>query len=215
MPFPILPNFPAAFVRLIFSTLLALCAIGPVHAQEPVNPKGAPADFVKAVSNNALDAVKQKKGSQTITVAAINEIVNQYVLPYVNLEKTTQLSAGRYWRQASAQQQQALIQAFKGTLIRTYSGAFNQVDSRSAFQMQPFRGDASADDVVVRSTLTQGNRPSVGIDYRLEKTPAGWKIYDLNVEGIWLIQNYRNQFAQEISQGGIDGLIQTLNQRNK
>ena len=83
-----------------------------------------------------------------------------------------------------------------------------------ALSMLPFHGDAKAKDVVVRSTLSQGNGPSVGIDYRLENTPQGWKIYDLNVEGIWLIQNYRNQFAQQIEQGGIDGLIQALNKQN-
>jgi phospholipid transport system substrate-binding protein len=81
--------------------------------------------------------------------------------------------------------------------------------------MLPFRGDVNASDLVVRSTLSQANGPSVGIDYRLEKTPQGWKIYDLNVEGIWLIQNYRNQFSQQIAQNGIDGLIATLNQRNQ
>ncbi|MNU42370.1 Toluene tolerance, Ttg2 [compost metagenome] len=79
----------------------------------------------------------------------------------------------------------------------------------------PFRGDAKADDVVVRTLISQSNSQPVGVDYRLEKTAQGWKIYDMNVEGIWLIENYRNQFAQQINQNGIDGLIQALNQRNK
>ena len=142
-------------------------------------------------------------------------MVNQHVLPYVNFERTTRLAAGRYWRQASPEQREALVKAFLGTLVRTYSAAFKQVDMGTHLHILPFRGDADADDVVVRSTLTQSNAPAVAVDYRLEKTPDGWRIYDLNVEGIWLIQNYRNQFAQQISQSGIDGLIRALNQQNQ
>lgn len=177
-----------------------------------INPNGPPAEFIQAVGNNALQIVIAEQDTiRSGDLGAINQIVTDHVLPYVNLEKTTRLSAGRYWRQASSQQQSDLVKAFMGTLIRTYSSAFKQVDSKSKLTVLPFRGDPNADDVVVRSTLSQSNTAPVGIDYRLEKTPEGWKIYDLNVEGIWLIQNYRNQFAQQISQNGIDGLIQALN----
>ena len=133
------------------------------------------------------------------------------MLPYVNFEKTTRLAAGRHWRQASPEQRQQLVDAFKNTLIRTYSGALANVDQLSAINVGPFRGDPNAADVVVRSTISQSNGPDVGVDYRMENTPEGWKIYDLNVEGIWLIQNYRNQFSQVITEKGVDGLIQTLN----
>ncbi|NYT61636.1 ABC transporter substrate-binding protein [Alcaligenaceae bacterium] len=203
--------------HLLGAGLLSLAALatGQAQAQAPVDTTHTPNDFVASVANNALTAVKQNRAVKSGDPASINKIINEYVLPYVNLEKTTRLAAGRYWRQASPQQQQDLVQAFKGTLIRTYSGAFTRVDQQSTFSMLPFRGDANADDLVVRSTLSQNNGPSIGIDYRLEKTAQGWKIYDLNVEGIWLIQNYRNQFAQQISQNGIDGLIAALNQRNK
>jgi phospholipid transport system substrate-binding protein len=197
-----------------FTVLLAILA-STASATSAVDPKAAPNDFVNAVANNALEAVKATPSVKNGDISSINAIVDQYVLPYVNLEKTTRLAAGRHWRQATPDQQKRLVEAFKNTLLRTYSGAFTKVDSNSAFSMQPFRGDANANDVVVRSLLTQGNAPSVGIDYRLEKTPQGWKIYDLNVEGIWLIQNYRNQFAQQISQNGIDGLINALNARNQ
>lgn len=205
----------AYFFTLLAGLLLAVAGLaGTAHAQtESVDPKAEPNNFVNAVANNALNAVKQNEAVRSGDLAAINGIVNEYVLPYVNLEKTTRLAAGRYWRQASAEQQKKLVEAFTGTLVRTYSGAFTKVDSSSSFSMLPFRGDANADDVVVRSSLSQGNAPSVGIDYRLEKTPKGWKIYDLNVEGIWLIQNYRNQFSQQISQNGIDGLIAALNKQ--
>ncbi len=180
-----------------------------------IDAHAAPATFVQAVGSNALDIVKKEQDTiRSGDLAAINAIVDEHVLPYVNLEKTTRLAAGRYWRQATADQRTRLVDAFKGTLVRTYSSAFKRVDSRSRLDILPFRGDASADDVVVRSLLQQSDAPAVAIDYRLENTAEGWKIYDLNVEGIWLIQNYRNQFAQQIAQSGIDGLIDTLNQRN-
>lgn len=197
---------------LLISALMAVKAL----AAPAIDPKANPAEFVQKVGNNALDIVKQEQDTiRSGDLDAINVIVDKHVLPYVNLEKTTRLAAGRYWRQATPEQKEKLVQAFMGTLVRTYSAAFKQVDRRSALTILPFRGDPEADDVVVRSTLSQSNGPSVAIDYRLEKTPEGWKIYDINVEGIWLIQNYRNQFAQQISQNGIDGLIDALNQRNR
>ncbi|WP_245220113.1 MlaC/ttg2D family ABC transporter substrate-binding protein [Pusillimonas caeni] len=195
--------------------MLSLVLATAAQAQKPVDPTAAPNDFVQTVGNNALEVLRQEPAAQQGDLNRINQLVDKYVLPYVNLEKTTRLAAGRYWRQASAQQQKNLVEAFKGTLIRTYSGALSKVDEVSALQILPFRGDANADDVVVRSSISQRNGPAVGVDYRLEKTPQGWKIYDLNVEGIWLIQNYRNQFAQQINQNGIDGLIDALNRQNR
>lgn len=209
---------PLAQARQLLATgLLGLlaCTAPALSQAVAIDPNSNPNDFVLAVGTDALDAIKADQGVKSGDMGKINQIVNEHVLPYTNLEKTTRLAAGRYWRQATPEQQQRLVKAFTGTLIRTYSGAFTKVDQQSALSMQPFRGDPNANDVVVRSTLTQRNSPSVNIDYRLEKTPQGWKIYDLNVEGIWLIQNYRNQFAQQISQNGIDGLINALNQRNQ
>ncbi|MCY1464103.1 hopanoid biosynthesis associated membrane protein HpnM [compost metagenome] len=99
--------------------------------------------------------------------------------------------------------------------MRTYSGALTRVTTSTTVRTLPFRGDPKSDDVVVRTLISQSNGQPTGVDYRLEKTAQGWKIYDMNVEGIWLIENYRNQFAQQINQNGIDGLIQALNQRNQ
>jgi phospholipid transport system substrate-binding protein len=205
--------------RAVVATACLLAATtflpGMAMAQKPVDAKASPGDFVQTVADNVLKVVKSDQAVKSGDLSRINAIVNEYVLPYVNLEKTTRLAAGRYWRQATPKQQQELVQAFKGTLIRTYRGAFTRVTPQSALTLLPFHGDPKAKDVVVRSSLSQGNGPSVGIDYRLENTNEGWKIYDLNVEGIWLIQNYRNQFAQQITQNGIDGLIAALNQNNR
>jgi phospholipid transport system substrate-binding protein len=219
--FSLMPSTPAFSPRrrtgLTAACLVAAAAFLPAAAlaQKPVDAKGSPSEFVQTVADNVLEVIKRDHAVKSGDLARINAIVNEYVLPYVNLEKTTRLAAGRYWRQASPKQQQDLVQAFKGTLIRTYSGAFTRVTPQSSLSLLPFHGDAKAKDVVVRSTLSQGNGPSVGIDYRLENTAQGWKVYDLNVEGIWLIQNYRNQFAQQISQNGVDGLIAALNQNNR
>lgn len=202
-------------LALAASLGLVLPVLG--HAAQVVStdPNTQPNDFVQTVGSNALDAIKTNQEIKSGNLSTINEAVNTYVLPYADITKTTRLAAGRYWRTATPQQQQELVKAFTGTLIRTYSGALSKVDQTTQLNLLPFRGDPKADDVVVRSTLSQRNGPAVGVDYRLEKTPDGWKIYDLNVEGIWLIQNYRNQFSQQISQNGIDGLIQALNQRNQ
>lgn len=208
--------FRGAFLyQLFLAAMLSLSLATAGQAKAAVNPSAAPNDFVQAVGDNALEALRHEPAAKRGDLNRINQLVNEYVLPYVNLEKTTRLSAGRYWRQATPEQRRKLIDAFKGTLIRTYSGALSKVDEVSSLQILPFRGDANADDVVVRSSISQRNGPPVGVDYRLEKTPQGWKIYDLNVEGIWLIQNYRNQFAQQINQNGIDGLIDALNQQNR
>jgi phospholipid transport system substrate-binding protein len=197
-----------------FALILNTVAANSADAQNTINAKAAPDEFIQAVGNNALNAVRNDAAARQGDLRRINELVDRHLLPYVNFEKTTRLSAGQGWRNATAQQKKDLVDAFKGTLIRTYGGALAKVGKISALNTLPFRGDVNAADVVVRTTFSQYNGPAVSVDYRLENTPQGWKIYDLNVEGIWLIQNYRNQFAQQIRQNGIDGLIAALNAKN-
>ena len=206
-------SFFSLLRRVAFSGLLGLAASAAAQAQPDAH--GAPDQFVLGAANEALDVLKADGAVKAGNTARINQVVNEHILPYVNFQKTTRLAAGRYWRQATEQQKTALADAFRGTLVRTYSGALTRVTSSTTITGLPFRGDPKADDVVVRTLISQSNSQPVGVDYRLEKTPQGWKIYDMNVEGIWLIENYRNQFAQQINQNGIDGLIQALNQRNK
>lgn len=199
---------PARQLLLAASVGLLLPALSHAAATDPN-------DFVLSVGSKALEVIKADEAIKSGNISTINEAVNEYVLPYANITKTTRLATGRFWRDATPEQQKKLVDAFTGTLIRTYSGALSKVDQSTKLAILPFRGDPKANDVVVRSTLSQRNGPAVGVDYRLEKTPEGWKIYDLNVEGIWLIQNYRNQFSQQISQNGIDGLINALNKQNQ
>lgn len=196
--------------------MLAAAAQAPAQpAPQPIDARGAPDAFVQAVAEDVLAVLQADEALQAGDVRRVNEVVDERVLPYVNFERTTRLAVGRYWRDASPQQREQLVQGFRGTLVRTYSGAFRQFNQNTTIAMLPFRGDPQADDVVVRTQVRVPGSQPVAVDYRLESTPEGWKVYDLSVEGIWLIQNYRNQFAQQIQQNGIDGLIATLNQRNQ
>ena len=126
----------------------------------------------------------------------------------------TASAVGRNWRQATPEQQKRLQEEFKILLIRTYSGALAQVKDQS-INVKPMRGATPTDTEVVVRTEVVGNGDPVQLDYRMEKSPSGWKIYDLNVLGVWLVETYRTQFAQEINAKGVDGLIASLVQRNK
>ncbi len=196
--------------------LLGLALMGWTYqAVAKPDPQASPHVFVQAVSDQLLGVLKSDPAVRDQDIERINEIVDAYVMPYVDFEKTTRLAAGKYWRRATPEQRQALVDAFRMTLVRTYSGALARIDNGTAMEVLPFRGDEQAKDVVVQSSVVQGtNMQPIRIDYRLERTPEGWRVYDLNVENIWLIQNYRGQFSQEINRSGIDGLIAALNARN-
>jgi phospholipid transport system substrate-binding protein len=196
--------------------LLAICFYsGVAGASGKPNAHDAPPVFVQAVADQMLDILKSDPAVRQQNLERINSIVDEYLMPYVDFERTTRLSAGKFWRDATPEQRQRLVAAFKQTLIRTYSGALSRVDNGTKMDVLAFRGEPDAKDVVVRTNVIQAtNVPPVRIDYRLEKTEQGWRIYDVNVENVWLIQNYRNQFAQEINRSGIDGLITALNSRN-
>ena len=205
-----------SFLRLSshIAFLLGLVVGVSAHAQTKPNAMGAPNEFVQQVADQVLAALKADAAVKAGDTVRINQIVDELILPYVNFEKTTRLASGRNWRDATPEQRAALVKAFRGTLARTYSGAFTRVDAGTTMKTLAFRGDAGASDVVVKSQVTQSsNTQPIALDYRLEKTADGWKIYDLNVENIWLIENYRNQFTQEINKSGIDGLIAALNKR--
>lgn len=189
--------------QTVLASVLAFSSVLSVQVAQDPN------QFVEQVANTTLDAIKANADARNGNIAAINQIVNQHIMPNTNLEKTTRLATGAPWRKATPEQKKQLVEAFKGTLVRTYSGAFKKVNDSTKITFQPFRGDVNAKDAVVRSTIS-GNGESVKVDYRLEKSGDSWKIYDFNVENIWLIENYKNQFRGEINKGGIDGLIRSL-----
>lgn len=194
----------------------------PAQAQTPAAAAPAPAaaqkspdTLVRDLSNDVLDTIRKDKSLQGGDLAKLNALVDQKILPYVNFEKMTQLAVGRGWRQASPEQRQVLTREFRTLLVRTYSGAVSQVRDHQV-QLRPFKAGANETDVVVRTNAVPSRGEPIQLDYRLEKgADGGWKIYDVNVLGVWLVENYRNTFASEVNQNGIDGLIKSLTERNR
>jgi phospholipid transport system substrate-binding protein len=194
--------------HLLSSLLFAALTTGTALAQP------APDKFVEELSSKVIELVKADKQIQSGDLGRISQLVDTTLMPHVNFERMTALSVGRAWREATPDQKKQLMTEFRVLLLRTYSNAFTAVRDQQ-ISMKPFRGNAGDDDVVVRSEIIQPRGEPIQLDYRLEKADKGWKIYDVNVLGVWLVQTYRNQFAQEISAGGIDGLIKSLADKNK
>jgi phospholipid transport system substrate-binding protein len=183
------------------------------QAQPAAAAAQTPDELINLVSNQVLEAVKADKSIQAGDMKKIIALVDEKVLPHINFQRMTSAAAGRYWRQATPEQQERLQSEFKTLLIRTYSGALVQVRDQTV-QIKPSRAANDGNEVIVRSEV-RGKGDPIQLDYRLEKAGTSWKIYDINVLGVWLVENYRNSFAQEISAGGIDGLINKLAERNK
>jgi phospholipid transport system substrate-binding protein len=176
----------------------------------------APDAFIKRVAVETLDAVKADKSLKGGDVGKIMQLVDTKLVQHINFRRMTALATGPHWRKATPEQQKRLQDEFKLLLVRTYSGALSQVSDQT-IELKPMRGEIDEKNLIIR-TEVKGRGDPIQLDYRLEKTPgegAGWMIYDLNVMGIWLIENYKSQFAKEINTGGIDGLISSLAERNK
>ncbi|WP_244503847.1 ABC transporter substrate-binding protein [Variovorax sp. CF079] len=189
----------------------AAAFVRPVHAADE-----APDALVKRLSTDVLDTIKADKTIKAGDVNKIMVLVDTKIMPNVNFQRMTASAVGPAWRQATPEQQQRLQEEFKKLLVRTYAGALDQVSDQTV-SVRPFRGSPDDKEVLVRSEV-RGSGDPVQLDYRLEKTPGeagGWKIYNLNVLGVWLVDTYRSQFAQEINAKGIDGLIAKLAERNK
>ena len=172
----------------------------------------APDALIKEVSTDVLDAVRDDKSIKDGDVQKVIALVDAKVLPHVNFQRMTASAVGRYWRQATPEQQKKLQDEFKILLVRTYSGALAQVRDQTV-QLKPMRSNPDDKEVVVKTEI-RGRGDPIQLDYRLEQVAGGWKIYDVNVLGIWLVENYRNSFSQEIGANGIDGLIAKLAERN-
>lgn len=195
---------------LLFS-VAALTSMGAMAADEAADA------LVKRISSEVLDTIKADKTLQQGNVSKIMVLVDTKIMPNVNFQRMTASAVGPGWRQATPEQQKKLQDEFKTLLVRTYSGALAQVTSDQEISMKPFRAAAEDKEVLVR-TEVKGRGDPVQLDYRLEKTPgdgAGWKIFNLNVLGVWLVETYRSQFASEINAKGVDGLIATLIARNQ
>lgn len=205
--------------RFIRSTALAALVAGSLNFAPATAALAADVDqadpqaLIKGATQQVLDEVRNKSIAPD-DIPRIRDIVDRDILPYVDFRRTTQLAMGRHWRTATPAQQQQVEQQFQLLLIHLYSGALAQLRPDQQIDYQPMRNQPGDTDVVVR-TLAQTSGKPVEIDYRLYKTAQGWRLYDLNVLGAWLIQTYRSQFNEKIQEGGVDGLIRFLTARNQ
>jgi len=174
----------------------------------------APDVLIKNVSEEVLDIVRKDKDIQSGNTKRAIDLVEAKVLPHFNFTRMTQLAMGRNWRQTSPAQQKVLTDEFHALLVRTYSKALTEYKSQT-IEYKPFKMQATDTDVKVRSEIKQPGGKPIQLDYYLEKIGSAWKVYDIEVGGISLIINYRESFANEVSQGGIDGLIRSLQAKNK
>ena len=172
----------------------------------------APDEMIRRLSVDVLSTIKADKDVQNGDVRKIIAFVDSKIMPNVNFTRMTASAVGRNWRQATPEQQKRLQDEFKSMLVRTYAGALSQVKDQT-INVKPLRAQSTDTEITVRTEILGRGEP-IQLDYRMEKTAGGWKIYDLNVLGVWMVETYRTQFAQEISARGIDGLITTLAQRN-
>jgi phospholipid transport system substrate-binding protein len=207
-----------SLLKLLQSVVLGAClvAAGAASAQATAAPSAtaAPDVLVRDLSNDVLNAIKSDKGLASGDIARVQKLIDEKVLPYVDFQKMTQLAVGRGWRQATPEQRTALTREFRTLLVRTYSGALSQITDHQV-KLRPFRGQPNDTDVLVGTNIVASRGDPIQLDYRLEKSNAGWKIYDVNILGVWLVENYKSQFASEINANGIDGLIKSLTDRNR
>jgi len=202
---------PRRHMLAMASAFALLANVGPSWAADE-----SPDAFIKRITNETLDTIKADKALRNGDIGKIIQLVDSKVMPHVNFRRMTALATGPAWRKATPEQQKRLQEEFKILLVRTYAGALTQV-SDQVVVVKPLRAGQEDKNLVV-NTEVRGKGDPIQLDYRLEKTPgegAGWMIFDLNVLGVWLIENYRTQFTKEINAGGIDALIASLAARNK
>jgi phospholipid transport system substrate-binding protein len=196
--------------RTLVVAACATLAMGTVRAEEGM----APDALIKAVSSEVIEAAKADKSLQAGDLQKVIVLVDSKVMPHVNFDRMTIATVGaRHWKTATDEQKKRLLEEYKSLLMRTYAGALSMVKDQTV-QVSPSRAQPGDTDVLVRTKVKGGSEP-IQLDYRLEKTNQGWKIYDVNVAGFWLTEQFRSSWAQEISANGLDGLIAALAKRNK
>jgi len=203
--------------RLLVNLCANLLGITLLTAAVPVIAADLAADvFVKQLSDEVIDTIKADKSFQASNMVKLTALVDTKVMPHVNFRRITASAVGPSWLKATPEQQKLLQEEFKALLLRTYAGALSQITDQT-IAVKPLRTSPDDTEIVVR-TEVRGKGEPIQLDYRLEKTPgvgAGWKIYNLNVMGVWLMETFRSQFSQEINAKGVDGLIATLKSRNQ
>ena len=172
-----------------------------------------PEALVRQITNDVMDAIQSDKALQAGDKEKALALAEEKILPHVDFRAMTQLALGRSWRQATPAQRDQVVAAFRGMLIRTYSNAIGAYKGQK-MEVKPTRMNPGDTDVTVRNSFVSPGRPAVAVDYRMEKTSEGWKIYDIVFDGVSLVATYRSEFAQQIQNGGIEGLIARLEQKS-
>jgi phospholipid transport system substrate-binding protein len=199
----------------LFTKLLAVAlSVSALTFSVTASAQEAPDVLVKRISEDVINSVRADKEIQSGDVRRVVALVEEKILPYVDSYRMTALAAGRFWRQATPDQQRQLVSEFRTLLIYTYSGALSQIRDQK-IEYKPLRADPADVEVEVRSQVIQPRGEPIQLSYRLEKLDTGWKLYDINVMGAWLVEAYKGTFNSEISKNGIDGLIKTLSDKNK
>jgi phospholipid transport system substrate-binding protein len=194
---------------LVVSSLFLMAGMALAQAPDQSTPDG----LIKTVVSDVMASVKSDPEIQKGNIPRIVDLVERKIVPYTDMRRTTEMAMGPNWKKATPEQQTQLVSEFKNLLIRTYSGALSQLRDQTV-QFKALRAAPDDQEVVVK-TVVLGRGDPVPLDYRLEKTANGWRVYDMNIMGVWLVEAYRNQFANQISQNGIDGLVKFLQERNK
>jgi len=197
-------------VKLIkYMFLLSLFGFPAAYAQTV-----APDALAKSVTDEVLALIRADKDIQSGNQKKVLELVEAKVLPHFSFPRMTQLAMGRNWRDATPEQQKKMVSEFRTLLVRTYTTAFTQYKNQTV-EYKPLRAAAGDSEVVVQSLIKQPSGPPVAVDYSMEKTDSGWKVYNMKIEGISLVENYRNTFNSEIQKHGVEGLIASLANKNR
>ena len=192
----------------------ALVLISALAAPLPLAQDVAPDVLLKAVTLEVIALIGKDKDIRGGNPAKVAELVETRILPHFHFARMTSIAVARNWRLATPEQQQALITEFKTLLVRTYSTALSGYRDQ-AIEYKPLRAAPDATEVTVRSDVQQSGRERMTIDYDMEKTPAGWKVYDIKIAGVSLVTTYRDTFASRVRDGGIEGLIKSLWDKNR
>jgi phospholipid transport system substrate-binding protein len=200
-------------MKKLIGVLAALCclAIAPAQAQQAAL---APDALAKSVTDDVLTVLRADKEIQSGNLSKVVELVEKKVLPHFDFTRMTQLAVGRHWQQASPEQQKALVSEFRALLVQTYAATFAAYRDQK-IEYRPLRMEPTDTDVVVKSLINQPGGKPVTVDYKMSKADSGWKVYDVVVGDLSLVQTYRGTFSSEVQKGGMDGLIKALADKNK
>lgn len=200
----------SAFITVAARTVAGTLALSAALAVA----QEAPDATIKRAVSEVTEAISADQGIQTGDRRRINALVDEKVMPYVNITRMTQTAMGPNWARATAEQRQALAVEFKRLLTNTYAGAFTSYKPDTRIEYRPLRFRDGEMEATVRSLVSAGSGEPISLDYHLEQAGGSWKVIDLAVYGVRLVENYRGQFNGAISSGGIDGLIKALGAKN-